>query len=187
MAKTGDGLMELAMRSAESLSWNPWSEDCFFIGPDTAVEILRDFDWPYENRQNLLGFSQPMPLLHQSVGARALGDDEVNERMMELTRVFLERGQSPEDYYGGYTVLHAAILWADLPSVRLLVAGGSSLEARIDRPGRPSHGMDARQFAELLSDLPDSPIADEYAQVLDYLKSVDDGAVAGSQSASAAN
>lgn len=187
IASTGDGLTALALYSADDLSLNPWSEDCYLIGPDTAVEILRRFDWPYENRRNLLGFSQPMPLLHQSVGGRALGDNRENDRLLELTRVFLARGESPEDVYGGYTVLHVAILWGDLPSARLLVEAGSSLDARIDRPERPADGMNARQFAELLNELPDSPIADDYAQVLDYLKGVDDAAVAGTQSPSAAN
>ncbi len=187
IVSTGDGLTALAMQSDEERSFNPWSEDCFLIGPDTAVEILRRFDWPYENRKNLLGFSQPMPLLHQSVGGRALGDDEVNDRLLELTRVFLERGESPEDTYDGYTVLHVAVLWGDLPSVRLLVEAGSSLDARIDRPERSHNGMDAQQFAELMMSKVDPSIADDYEQVLGYLTGVDVSNVSGAQSPSAAN
>ena len=184
---TGDGLTALVMQTDYERSFNPWSEDCFLIGPDTAMAILRRFDWPYENRRNLLGFSEPMPLLHQSVGGRALGDDEVNGRLLELTRVFLERGESPEDTYDGYTVLHVAVLWGDLPSVRLLVEAGSSLDARIDRPERSHNGMNAKQFAELMMSKVDPSIGDDYEEVWEYLTSVDVGDAAGAQSPSAAN
>ena len=155
IANSADGLLYLASSSDEDFSWNPWSDDCYLIRQDSAIWLLSNYEWPYNNRTNSLFGLEPMPLISAALGRR--GPDETdayatveNDKMLLLMDVFISKGESMEERWSGLTALHAAILYGDLQAVELLVELGADLDARIERPEGAAAGMNSLEFVELL-------------------------------------
>ena len=155
IASSADGLLTLASFSDEDFDWNPWSQDCYLIHQDSAVWLLSDFEWPYDNRTDIFGGAEPMPLVNAALASRGRYGSEAfasieDERMLLLMGTFMSKGESIEEQWLGYTPLQAAILQEDLQAVRFLVERGANLNALIDRPEKAMHGMNSFEFVELL-------------------------------------
>ncbi len=167
LAGSADGLLLIASATDEQFSWNPWSKDCYLVRQDTAVAILKNWDWPYERRNST--FAGHMPLIHRAISARAVADPAdaaANDRLFTLLEAFVARGLSIDEEWDGYSPLHQAILFGDTRVVELLLREGADLDKPIDRPGKASHGLTAVEFVELM--YAKSP--DDYAGVRDLVE-----------------
>lgn len=163
-------LMLLASISKDDYSLNPWSQDCYVLGPNQAAFILEKFDWPYENGPEQSGFVG-VPLFHMALTrigplSNPTTREEFEARMLPLMRTFLQRGISPETRHDGLTVLHSAILSGSLDAVKILVDGGADVKATIERPGRGVDKLDSLEWATLLN----SKSPSTYGPILDYLE-----------------
>ncbi len=155
IASSADGLLILASFSDEDFDWNPWSQDCYLIHQNSAVWLLSDYEWPYDNRSDLFGGAEPMPLINAALASRGRYGSEAyaaveDERMLLLMDIFVSKGESIEERWHGYTPLQAAILQEDLQAVKFLVERGANLNALVERPERAMHGMNSFEFVELL-------------------------------------
>jgi hypothetical protein len=153
--RAGDAysLILLAGLGENNLSLNPFSEDGCFITPHLAVWILENFDHPYSL---CLSLSRSFgicgtPLIIWT--GRGLGTESpaADERLYRVLHHLIQRGESVNASHDGLTALHEAVLYGNPRYAETLLTCGADPYAIIQRPGRKSHGLNAFEFAELLS------------------------------------
>jgi len=174
IASSADGLLTLASFSDEDFDWNPWSQDCYLMHQDSAVWLLSDFKWPYDNRTDIFGGVEPMPLVNAALASRGRYGSEAyasveDERLLLLIDIFMRKSESIEERWHGYTPVQAAILQEDFQAVKFLVERGANLNALINRPEKAMNGLNSFEFVELLY----SKYPERFDAIRQYLRQLD--------------
>ena len=134
----------------------PRDFNCYLISPEIAVRIVETFDTPTvtEDTSPYFPFAF-VPLLHATISESTPPGDhydpELNARMLRLLTAYLGRGLSIERRMSGVTPLQYAVALGQYDAAALLLERGADPFALVDRPGRPSHDMNAQQLAQLRS------------------------------------
>jgi len=149
------GLITLAGVRDDDFSINPFDGDVSVISPSMAEWFLLSFDWPYERPGVMTGVCGEMqPNIQAAIATRQLHPDwaAVDDRMLRLVNHFIDRGDSIEERYCGYTALHSATLFGDAKVVRVLLDHSADHNSVVELPGRKIDGMNALQLANFLSE-----------------------------------
>jgi hypothetical protein len=153
--RAGDAysLIRLAGLDEADLSLNPFSNAGCLITPNLAVWILENFNSPYSlclqlsHSLNICG----IPLIIWTGRGLGMGPPAADERLYRVMHHLIRRGESVNASHDGLTALHEAVLYGNPQYAETLLAYGADPYAKIQRPGKKSHGLNAFEFAELLS------------------------------------
>ena len=121
------GLLILSMLPDDARSLNPFSEIFVWVSQDTAVEILTNYTYPYENcsneskKWNICG--------HSRIGSTLSfidGSKETEDRILKIIRHLIEENEPLNDFHQGFSPLQSAILFkSDRIASALLIAGSN--------------------------------------------------------------
>ncbi|MGX5202410.1 hypothetical protein [Aliikangiella sp. IMCC44632] len=148
-----NGLVVLVSVPDETRSFNPFSNDFYWVSQDMAVSIIKNMEYPYQRCSSvsalLGGCSQPrIEYTGRFVG---MVEPETEVKIFEIIQFLIERGE-PIDAYSseGYTALQSAILGNSPKLVSLLLKSGANPYLPIKREGK-FLGRNSLEFIELLS------------------------------------
>ncbi|MCV6615952.1 MAG: ankyrin repeat domain-containing protein [Cellvibrionaceae bacterium] len=148
-----NGLVVLVSISDKERSYNPFSQDFFWVSQDMAVSIIKKMEYPYRRCApisiRLGGCDQPrIEYVGRFVGIVSI---ETEQKIFEVIRFLIER-EEPIDAYSteGYTALQSAILGNSPRLVSLLLESGANPYLPIKNKGK-MQGKSSVDFVELLS------------------------------------
>jgi hypothetical protein len=149
------GLIILATWPDDTFTYNPYAKDGYFVAPETAVWILKNFDYPYKGCSEMnknIGICD-MPLIMWAGRTLGTGDSQADKRAHEIIEFLIKKGEPLNERYRGMTVVHEAILYRQAKYLKMLLDAGADPKITIDREGKKSHGLDAFGFVELLENM----------------------------------
>ena len=147
------GLITLVSLTNEDRSYNPYSEDFFWISRNAAVTILQTLEFPYDNCSSITEILDACdePKIEYAIRMFDMVDEESQANLYDMIKFLIERGE-PIDAYSsdGLTALHYAILVDSPELTALLLKSGADRELTVKFEGR-FYGKDAIGLAKLLS------------------------------------
>jgi len=148
-ANNATGLIILSGLCENHLSFNPFSTDSYLIRPKYAIWILLNMDYPYINK-DVEHAPLQMPLVN--LASAAVDDTCMNTNdAHKLVEHLVKRGEPINEYYHGFTPVHAAILSDNPDILGLLLNLGADPTMKIKSRYVSKHnGMNAYQFAAYL-------------------------------------
>ena len=165
------GLIILATWPDDTFTYNPYAKDGYFVGPEAAVWILKNFDYPYKGCSEMSKNLGICDMLFIMWAGRTLGtgDSQADKRAYEIIEFLIKKGEPLNDRYSGMTMVHEAILYRQPNYLKMLLDAGADPRITIDREGKKSHGLDAFAFVELLESMDPGGVR-EIKEILDNTK-----------------
>ncbi len=146
-------LVILATMGENSVSYNPYAKDFFWIRSGHALWILKNCDYPYEScpKKSASGVGCNEPKI--SWAGRSLGslDAESEKRVYELLSHIIKRGEPLNALTPlGFTAFHEAVLYKQKKYVELLITAGADPLVKATNDG-PTSGKNVFEFADWLA------------------------------------
>ncbi len=152
LASDARGLIIIATSSSKDWLWNPYAKDALYVGPEPAVWILKNFEYPYQKCSDLhkaLG-SCEVPLVSWLGRTLDNKDHDSQERGYELLAYLIRKGEPLNARADGMTPLHEAILFKNARYLDALLLSGADPLIKSDMQHKTFRGVNAYEFLALL-------------------------------------